>query len=77
MEGDPAMEGPFTLRLQLPDGFSVPPHWHPAVEHVTVISGTFNLGMGEKFDKFRRARLVSRRICVHAAGNASLRLDHT
>jgi len=37
--------------LQLPDGFSIPPHWHPAVEHVTVISGTFNLGMGEKFDK--------------------------
>ena len=49
MEGDAAMEGPFTLRLQLPDGFSIPPHWHPAVEHVTVISGTFNLGMGEKF----------------------------
>jgi quercetin dioxygenase-like cupin family protein len=45
------MEGPFTLRLQLPDGFSIPPHWHPAVEHVTVISGTFNLSMGEKFDK--------------------------
>jgi ChrR-like protein with cupin domain len=51
MEGDPAMEGPFTVRLQLPDGFSIPPHWHRAVEHVTVISGTFNLGMGEKFDK--------------------------
>jgi quercetin dioxygenase-like cupin family protein len=51
MEGDPAKEGPFTMRLQLPDGFSIPPHWHPAVEHVTVISGTFNLGMGEKFDK--------------------------
>ena len=51
LEGDPSKEGPFTLRLQLPDGFSIQPHWHPAVEHVTVISGTFNLGMGEKFDK--------------------------
>jgi len=37
LEGDPAMEGPFTLRLQLPDGFSIPPHWHSAVEHVTMI----------------------------------------
>ena len=51
LEGNPAQEGPFTMRLQLPDGFSIPPHSHPAVEHVTVISGTFNLGMGEKFDR--------------------------
>ena len=51
MEGDPAKEGPFTIRLKLPDGYTIQPHWHPAVEHVTVISGTFNLGMGEKVDK--------------------------
>ena len=51
LEGNPTAEGPFTMRLQLPDGYSIPPHSHPAVEHVTVISGTFNLGMGEKFDK--------------------------
>lgn len=50
LEGNPAQEGPFTMRLQLPDGFKIPPHWHPAVEHVTVISGTFNLGMGDKFE---------------------------
>ena len=51
LEGDPTKEGPFTLRLQLPDGYSIQPHSHPGVEHVTVFSGTFNLGMGEKFDK--------------------------
>lgn len=51
LEGNPAQEGPFTMRLRLPDGFQIQPHWHPAVEHVTVLSGTFNLGMGEKFDK--------------------------
>ena len=51
LEGDPAKEGPFTLRLQLPDGYTIQPHSHPGVEHVTVLSGTFNLGMGEKFDK--------------------------
>ena len=39
------------MRLWLPDGFKVAPHWHPKVEHITVISGTFNLGMGEKFDQ--------------------------
>jgi quercetin dioxygenase-like cupin family protein len=50
LEGNPAQEGSFTIRLQLPDGFIIQPHWHPAVEHVTVISGTFNVGMGEKLD---------------------------
>ena len=50
LEGDPSQEGAFTLRLQLPHGFQIQPHWHPAVEHVTVISGTFYLGMGEKFE---------------------------
>ena len=51
LEGDPTKEGFFTMRLWLPDGFKIPPHWHPKVEHVTVISGTFNVGMGDKFDQ--------------------------
>lgn len=51
LEGDPTKEGPFVIRLRLPDGFRIPPHWHPKVERVTVLSGTFNLGMGETFDQ--------------------------
>jgi hypothetical protein len=51
LEGDPAQEGPFTMRLWFPDGFEVAPHWHTQVEHVTVISGVLNFGMGEKFDR--------------------------
>jgi hypothetical protein len=51
LEGDPAREGFFTLRIRMPDGFSIPPHIHPGIEHLTVISGTFNFGMGEKFDR--------------------------
>jgi quercetin dioxygenase-like cupin family protein len=43
--------GAFTLRALLPDGYKIPPHTHPKIEHVTVISGTFYLGMGEKFDQ--------------------------
>ena len=48
LEGDPAKAGPFTLRVKMPDGYRIPPHFHPAVEHVTVIQGTFVMGMGEK-----------------------------
>src|SRR6267154_3838398 len=46
MEGDPSKEGMFTMRLWFPDGFEVAPHWHTQVEHVTIISGTLNFGMG-------------------------------
>jgi Domain of unknown function (DUF4437) len=51
LEGDPTKEGPFVFRVKLPDGYRVPPHTHPKTERVTVISGTFNVGMGEKFDE--------------------------
>jgi hypothetical protein len=50
LEGNPAAEGPFVMRLKLPDGYRIPPHTHPKPERVTVISGTFHMGMGDKFD---------------------------
>ena len=51
LAGDPSIPGaPYVFRAKLPDGYSVPPHWHPMDENVTVISGTFMLGYGERFD---------------------------
>lgn len=50
LEGDPNKEGPFVFRVKLPDGYRLPPHTHPKTERVTVISGIFNVGMGDKFD---------------------------
>lgn len=50
LEGDPNKEGPFVFRVKVPDGYRIPPHTHPKMERVTVISGTFNIGMGETFD---------------------------
>ena len=49
--GDPSKEGLFALRLKLPAGYRVPPHTHPVDEVVTVVSGTFSLGMGETADR--------------------------
>ena len=51
LDGDPTKKGSFTVRLQAPDGYKVPPHTHPTTERITVISGTFYLGMGDKFDE--------------------------
>ena len=50
VEGDPSKAGPFTMRLRMKDGYRIPPHFHPVTEHVTVISGTFRVGMGDNFD---------------------------
>jgi quercetin dioxygenase-like cupin family protein len=50
LEGNPNEAGPFTMRLLVPDGYRIPPHYHPIVEHVTVVKGTFKVGMGEKYD---------------------------
>jgi hypothetical protein len=41
---------PFTVRLKLPANYRIPAHWHPAIEHVTVLSGTFHMGLGDKLD---------------------------
>ena len=50
IEGPLDQATPFTIRLKLPPDYKIPAHWHPAIEHVTVLSGTFNLGMGDKLD---------------------------
>jgi len=49
LEGDPSAAGPFTMRAKFPDGTTIPPHFHPADEHVTVLQGTFLMGMGDQF----------------------------
>jgi len=52
LEGNPAAStGDYTIRLKMPDGYRIPPHWHPQRENVTIISGTFKVGMGDRFDE--------------------------
>jgi hypothetical protein len=52
LSGDPSKAGvPFTIRAKMPDGYKVPPHWHPTNENVNVIQGTLMVGMGNKFDE--------------------------
>jgi len=48
--GDPGTEDVFAMRLKLPDGFHIAPHHHSQPEIVTVISGTFRIGMGDDPD---------------------------
>jgi len=50
LEGDPGGTALFTVRLRMPSGYKIPPHTHPTDENVTVINGTFLVGMGSTFD---------------------------
>ena len=57
--GDPTKPGVFALRLKLPKGYHIPPHTHPMPEIVTVISGTFRIGMGPNPDHDKARALPS------------------
>jgi quercetin dioxygenase-like cupin family protein len=50
LSGDPGKEEPYVIRVKMPDGYKIPPHWHPTDENVTVLKGTLAAGKGEKFD---------------------------
>lgn len=50
VKGDPTKEGFYVVRLKVPAGFKIPAHTHPNDENVTVLSGTFHIGTGDKLD---------------------------
>ena len=57
LNGDPGKPGQFTIRLQMPAGYKIAPHWHSQDENLTLISGAMYLGMGEKIDKAKATAL--------------------
>jgi quercetin dioxygenase-like cupin family protein len=50
VSGDPSQAQPFEVKLSFPNGYRIPPHFHPTDETVTVKKGTFLVGMGDRFD---------------------------
>lgn len=52
LDGDMTKKGSqFTVRLRMPAAYKIPPHFHPADEHVTVLSGSLYMGMGDTLDE--------------------------
>ena len=58
IEGDMKKAGPFTARIKFPADYKLAPHWHPGIEHVTVISGTLYLGAGNGSDASKAVALT-------------------
>jgi quercetin dioxygenase-like cupin family protein len=68
LEGDPSKPGPYTVRLKIPAGGKFLPHSHRDVEHVTVISGTLRVGLGDVFDASKMKALPAGSYVVIPAG---------
>jgi hypothetical protein len=59
IEGPLTEVGPIMFRLKFPANYKVMPHRHPGIEHITIISGTLNLGMGDTFDASKTHALTA------------------
>jgi hypothetical protein len=57
IEGPLDQPVPIMFRLKFPANFNVPPHWHPGIEHITIISGTLHMGIGDVFDSAKTRAL--------------------
>ena len=68
IEGHPMKEGPIVMRILLPKDYIIPAHFHPGAERSTVISGTYNMGTGSKFEKENCKKMPAGSIAVMPAG---------
>ena len=64
IEGPLNQAVPLTFRVKLPANYQLPAHWHPGIEHVTVISGTFNMGMGDQLDRAKTKALTAGGVAI-------------
>ena len=64
IEGPANEPVPFTFRVKYPANYKLPAHWHPNIEHVTVISGTFNMGTGDKLDMEKTTALTPGSVAI-------------
>jgi cupin domain len=62
--GNPMGAGPFIIRLKMPDGYKIMPHWHPTAETVTILSGEFRVAMGDKWDDSKLVSLPTHSVAV-------------
>ncbi len=68
LEGDMTKPGSFTVRVKFPANYKILPHFHPAAEHITVLSGSFNMGLGEVFDESKATQIPSGGFAVMETG---------
>ncbi len=68
LEGNMESNGPHTYRVRIPPHFRAKPHTHPSDEHVTVLKGTWYLGLGKSFDEERMQAFETGSFVIIPAG---------
>jgi len=68
VSGDPAGPGQSTIELSMPDGYKMPPHFHPTDERIEVKQGTLLVGMGDRLDPRKTMSLTVGDTAVAPAG---------
>ena len=58
LNGDPSKAEPFVMRAKFPAGYRIQPHFHPTDENIVVLSGSFSVGMGDKFNESAMSALA-------------------
>jgi quercetin dioxygenase-like cupin family protein len=76
LDGDPTQPGWFIVRLRMPDGAQIKPHWHPKDEHITVISGRFMMGMGDTWSTKQMKELPAGGYAAMPAGHRHFAMAH-
>lgn len=70
IHGDPSKAEFFIIRLKFPPNYVVPAHTHPALESVTVLSGSMGSGMGETVDTSKGKMLGEGSLLILPANHA-------
>jgi quercetin dioxygenase-like cupin family protein len=68
IEGPLDKATPIMFRLKFPANYKVAPHWHPGIEHVTIISGTLHMGVGDQFDQAKTRALATGSVAIMQPG---------
>jgi quercetin dioxygenase-like cupin family protein len=68
IEGDLKKEGLIIMRLLLPAGYEIPAHYHPGAERAIILSGTFNMGTGDKLNKQACTKMPAGSMAIMPAG---------
>jgi len=71
LSGDPGKDGLYVVRLKMPAGYKIPAHNHPTTENVTIVSGNFHIGMGDKLDEKKGIELTA-----GGYGEAPAKMNH-
>jgi quercetin dioxygenase-like cupin family protein len=67
--GNQQSPGPYVVRVRFPPNNLNPPHSHPDNRLVTVLSGTWYLGHGEKPDRSETTQVTPGTFFIEPAGN--------